>query len=116
MSTLAGGRLMSGASPGTSPWTASDAAELYDIARWGQGYFSVDENGHVRVHPTKEPERSVDLKQLVDRLQLRGIDLPILIRFAGILKHRLGEIHAAPSGAIAEHSTRATTAASTRSR
>ena len=28
-------------------WTASDAAELYDIARWGKGYFSVDENGHV---------------------------------------------------------------------
>ena len=36
---------------------ARDAAELYDIARWGKGYFSVDENGHVRVHPTKEPER-----------------------------------------------------------
>jgi arginine decarboxylase len=84
-------------------WTASDAAELYDIARWGKGYFSVDENGHVRVHPTKEPERGLDLKQLVDRLQLRGIDLPILIRFAGILKHRLGEIHGAFSGAIAEH-------------
>ena len=84
-------------------WTASDAAELYDIARWGKGYFSVDDNGHVRVHPTKEPDRWLDLKQLVDRLQLRGIDLPILIRFAGILKHRLGEIHDAFAGAIAEH-------------
>ena len=30
-----------------------------------------------------------------DDLQLRGIDLPILIRFAEILKHRLGEIHEA---------------------
>ena len=84
-------------------WTATDAAELYDIARWGKGYFSVDDNGHVRVHPTKDPERWLDLKQLVDRLQLRGIDLPILIRFAGILKHRLGEIHAAFANAITEH-------------
>ncbi len=84
-------------------WSASDAAELYDIARWGKGYFSVDDNGHVRVHPNKEPDRWLDLKQLVDRLQLRGIDLPILIRFAGILKHRLGEIHAAFAGAISEH-------------
>jgi arginine decarboxylase len=84
-------------------WSASDAAELYDIARWGKGYFSVDDNGHVRVHPTKDPERWLDLKQLVDRLQLRGIDLPILIRFAGILKHRLGEIHAAFANAITEH-------------
>jgi arginine decarboxylase len=84
-------------------WTASDAAELYDIGRWGKGYFSIDDNGHVRVHPEKEPDRWLDLKQLVDRLQLRGIDLPILIRFAGILKHRLGEIHQAFSGAIAEN-------------
>jgi arginine decarboxylase len=84
-------------------WTAGDAAELYDIARWGKGYFSIDDNGHVRVHPNKEPDRWLDLKQLVDRLQLRGIDLPILIRFAGILKHRLGEIHKAFAGAIAEH-------------
>jgi arginine decarboxylase len=84
-------------------WTATDAAELYDIARWGKGYFSIDDNGHVRVHPTKDPERWLDLKQLVDRLQLRGIDLPILIRFAGILKHRVGEIHKAFAGAITEH-------------
>src|SRR4051812_48881165 len=86
-----------------SRWTATDAAELYDIARWGKGYFSVDDNGHVRVHPNKEPDRWLDLKQLVDRLQLRGIDLPILIRFAGILKHRLGEIHQAFANSIAEH-------------
>jgi arginine decarboxylase len=84
-------------------WSSGDAAELYDIARWGKGYFSIDDNGHMRVHPNKEPDRWLDLKQLVDRLQLRGIDLPILIRFAGILKHRLGDIHQAFSAAIAEH-------------
>jgi arginine decarboxylase len=84
-------------------WTHADAAELYDIDRWGKGYFSVGENGHVRVHPEKDPERWLDLKQLVDHLELRGIDLPILIRFAEILKHRLEEIHKAFAGAIAEH-------------
>src|SRR6187401_3057401 len=100
MSTLAGGRLMSGASPGTSPWSATEAAELYDVPRWGQGYFSVNEQGHLQVHPTKEPARSVDLKRLVDRLQLRGLAVPILIRFTDILKHRLGEIHGAFQNAI----------------
>jgi arginine decarboxylase len=84
-------------------WTVTDAAEMYEIARWGKGYFSVGDDGHVRVHPEKDPERWLDLKQLVDRLQLRGIDLPILIRFAEILKHRLGEIHKAFEAAIAEH-------------
>ncbi len=74
-------------------WKVADAAELYEVARWGNGYFSINEAGHVCVHPTKDPARSIDLKQLVDRLQLRGIDLPILIRFGEILKHRLGEIY-----------------------
>ena len=65
------------------------------MPRWGQGYFSVSEQGHLQVHPTKDPNRSVDLKRLVDRLQLRGLAVPILIRFTDILKHRLGEIHGA---------------------
>ena len=85
------------------PWTAGDAAELYDVGRWGAGYFSVGKNGNLLVHPTKDPSRSIDLKQLIDNLQLRGIDLPILLRFGDILKHRLGEIHEAFQRAIREH-------------
>ncbi|HXT58305.1 MAG TPA: biosynthetic arginine decarboxylase [Pirellulales bacterium] len=84
-------------------WTASDAAELYEVGRWGAGYFSVNAAGSLCVHPTKDPQRSIDLKQLVDDLQLRGIDLPILVRFAEILKHRLGEIHGAFQTAMKEH-------------
>ena len=103
MSTLAGGRLSAGTSPGTTPWTATDAAELYDVPRWGQGYFSVSEQGHLQVHPTKEAGRAVDLKRLVDRLQLRGLAVPILLRFTDILKHRLGEIHGAFQSAISQN-------------
>jgi len=85
------------------PWTVDDAAELYEVARWGNGYFGINEAGHVCVLPNKDATKPIDLKQLVDRLQLRGIDLPILIRFAGILQHRLREIHGAFQAAIAEH-------------
>ena len=87
-------------------WTIQDACELYDIASWGKGYFSIGSNGRVWVHPEKEPARGIDLKELVDSLILRGISPPILIRFAGILKHRLGEIHDAFRSAIAEHGYR----------
>ncbi len=84
-------------------WTTTDAAELYDVASWGKGYFSVGDNGHLRVHPTKEPSRSIDLKELVDTLVLRGISLPILVRFGEILRHRLSEIHQAFQSSITEH-------------
>ncbi len=84
------------------PWTPEAAAELYDIDRWGQGYFRVGSNGHVWVHPTKDPAYGIDLKKLVDSLLLRGISLPILIRFGEILQHRLGEIYEAFERAIRE--------------
>ena len=103
MSTLAGGHLNTGMSPGTTPWSATEASELYDVPRWGQGYFSVNDQGHLQVHPTKDAARSVDLKRLVDRLQLRGLAVPILLRFTDILEHRLGEIHAAFQSAMAQN-------------
>jgi len=87
----------------TERWSLQDANDLYDIERWGKGYFSIHREGHVLVHPDKDPARSLDLKKLVDTLVLRGISLPILIRFTEILKHRLGEIHGAFQTAIAEH-------------
>ncbi|MEI6036292.1 MAG: biosynthetic arginine decarboxylase [Planctomycetota bacterium] len=87
-------------------WSTADAADLYEVARWGNGYFSVGSNGHLLVHPDKNPGKTVDLKSLVDRLQLRGIDLPILLRFGGILQHRLGEIHGAFAAAMKENGYR----------
>jgi len=87
----------------TERWTIADAGELYDVASWGKGYFSVGANGHLWVHPSKDATRGIDLRELVEKLELRGISLPILIRFAEILKHRLGELHQAFQNSIAEH-------------
>src|SRR3970040_683253 len=101
MSTLTNGRPAppSVVTSTTRAWSVHDASELYEVARWGKGYFSVNDAGHLQAHPTKDPLRSIDLKALVDRLQLRGIGLPVLLRFRDILKHRLGDIHAAFQGA-----------------
>ena len=87
----------------TERWTVTDASELYDVASWGKGYFSVGANGHLWVHPSKEATRGIDLRELIEKLELRGIGLPILIRFAEILKHRLGEMYQAFQSAISEH-------------
>jgi arginine decarboxylase len=84
-------------------FTATDASELYEVDRWGKGYFSVSAEGHVLVNPTKDPARSIDLKELVDHLMLRGIHLPVLIRFRDILRHRVADIHNAFKSAITQH-------------
>jgi arginine decarboxylase len=84
-------------------WTVTDASEMYEVPRWGKGYFSVNEKGHIAVHPNKDPALSIDMKELVERLQMRGLDLPILLRFNGILKDRLKEINDAFAQAIKDH-------------
>jgi arginine decarboxylase len=83
-------------------WKIQDAVETYGVTTWGKGYFGVNAKGHVAVYPNKNPEQAIDLKELVDQLQQRGIQLPILIRFTDILRHRVGEIYDAFKTAIAE--------------
>jgi arginine decarboxylase len=85
------------------PWTLNDSETLYGIRQWGNGYFSVNPEGHVAVHPTQVPNVSIDLKQLVDELRERDIALPILLRFTDILRHRVGRLHAAFANAIREN-------------
>ena len=87
----------------SSAWTVHDASELYEVARWGKDYFSVNDAGHLEAHPTKDPSQAIDLKELVDRLQMRGISLPVLVRFTDILRHRLGDIRAVFQQAIEQN-------------
>jgi arginine decarboxylase len=83
-------------------WKTHDAVETYGIRHWSKGYFGINRSGHVTVNPNKNPEQAIDLKDLVDQLQARGIQLPILLRFTDILRHRVGEIHDAFRTAIKE--------------
>lgn len=76
---------------------------MYGCRNWGKGYFSINEMGHVTVHPHKKKHEQIDLKELVDQLLARGIQLPILLRFTDILGHRLKEIHKAFQKAIDDH-------------
>jgi arginine decarboxylase len=83
-------------------WKIQDAIDTYGVRNWGKGYFAINKAGHLQVHPTKRADRFVDLKELVDQLQARGIQLPILLRFTDILRHRVGEINDAFLNAIRE--------------
>jgi arginine decarboxylase len=83
-------------------WKTQDAFETYGVRHWGKGYFGINKTGHVTVHPNKRADQAIDLKELVDQLQERGIQLPILLRFTDILRHRVGELHAAFKDAMKE--------------
>jgi arginine decarboxylase len=85
-------------------WTHEDAARLYGMPDWGKGYFGVNARGHVTVMPSKNPAEQIDLHDLVKGLEDRGIHSPVLLRFSGVLEHRLREIRSAFDKAIADNS------------
>ena len=69
-------------------WRIEDSEELYNINGWGTSYFGINDDGHVVVTPRKNSV-AVDLKNLVDELQLRDVAAPMLIRFSDILDNRI---------------------------
>jgi arginine decarboxylase len=72
-------------------WRIEDSAELYNITGWGLKYFSINEKGHVAVTP-REGCASVDIKDVLDELQVRDIAAPVLLRFPDILDNRVEKI------------------------
>ena len=69
-------------------WRIEDSEELYNITGWGTSYFGINDKGHVVVTPKKNGV-AVDLKELVDELQLRDVSAPMLLRFPDILDNRI---------------------------
>src|SRR5689334_14840766 len=84
-------------------WTSADALDSYNIPRWGCGYFGINEHGNMIVTPRGENGGQIDMKELIDELTGRGIQLPILLRFSDILRARIELICGAFNGAIKEY-------------
>ena len=56
---------------------------------WGQGFFRVNAEGHVVVHPDPKDGPALDLYRLALDLNAQGVQLPLLIRFSDILRARI---------------------------
>lgn len=87
-------------------WRIEDSAELYNISGWGLKYFSINEKGHIAVTP-RENYTSVDLKDVMDELQVRDITSPVLLRFPDILDNRIEKISRCFKQAADEYSYKA---------
>ena len=83
-------------------WRIDDSAELYNINGWGLKYFSINEKGHVAVTP-RDGYASVDLKELMDELQVRDVTAPVLLRFPDILDNRIEKISKCYANAATEY-------------
>ena len=67
-------------------WGIDDAAQLYGVRRWGNGYFDVDETGEVVVRVAHgDDEVQVSMPSIVAGARDRGLQLPLLLRIDNLL-------------------------------
>jgi arginine decarboxylase len=71
-------------------WDIQKARDTYNIAYWGNGHFDINDRGHVVVRPDPGADRPpLDLYELTRQFAAHQLTLPVLVRFSGILHHRI---------------------------
>ncbi|MEX2401542.1 MAG: biosynthetic arginine decarboxylase [Rhodothermales bacterium] len=85
-----------------APWSPRRSSDTYFVEAWSDGYFFVNDAGHVATRPIRETDTEVDVFDVVRELGKRGIAFPALIRFQDLLKSRVDHLNGAFQSAIAE--------------
>ncbi len=78
-----------------------DANQRYRVPNWGEGYFRVSSDGEFVVQPdADEQSPGIVLAEVIRAAGNRNLELPLLVRFNDILRHRVGSLDKAFGDAI----------------
>jgi arginine decarboxylase len=87
-----------------SDWSLAQAREVYNITRWGGGYFDIAAQGRLYVCSRGNPAHpGIDLHALAGELRATGYGLPVLVRFSHILHELVDALCNAFGTAIADY-------------
>ncbi len=85
-----------------SEFGREDAIALYNIDRWGGGYFTINKRGNVAVLPNGSNSQKIDLMEIVREARDRKLEFPLTVRFHDLLRDRVETINRAFASAIEE--------------
>jgi arginine decarboxylase len=77
------------------PWDIPAAISLYNIDRWGTGYFSINARGNIQISPTQDPGTPIDIMEVLAAAREEGLGFPLVLRFQDLLRHRVETINKA---------------------
>jgi arginine decarboxylase len=70
--------------------SSTEVCELYNVKRWGSGYFSVNDRGHLCVLPERrEDGPRIDFMEVINEIREQKISFPAVIRFQDILRSQV---------------------------
>jgi len=75
-------------------WTTEAADEVYQISRWGEGYFAINQTGDMCVLPQKNPNGPrINMMEVIEEMKLKKLAFPAVIRFHDILRSQVTNIN-----------------------
>ena len=84
-------------------WNIARARDTYSIKHWSEGYFDINEAGHVLACPRRSNGGTIDLYELTTELHQAGLALPVLLRFTDVLHDRVNDLCQAFARAMDDH-------------
>ena len=86
--------------------TATPFDAIYNVDRWGDGYFRIGADGHLRVRPQGGEGGEATLEAVLAACRAAGLRTPVLARFSGILRDRVRRLAGAFRDAIQDQNYR----------
>ncbi|MCC7090691.1 MAG: biosynthetic arginine decarboxylase, partial [Nitrosomonas sp.] len=74
-------------------WSGADSQVLYAMDKWADGFYSVNQHGHVSVCPLDDQELHIDIMDVIDAARSEGASLPMLIRFQDVIRSRVRRLN-----------------------
>lgn len=84
-------------------WSIEDSLHTYQVQRWGEGYFSINNDGNLCVLPTRELDGPrIDILEVIEEAKKEGISFPAVIRFHDILRSQVKKLNECFANTIKE--------------
>lgn len=74
-------------------WSLDDAHTMYAMDVWGDGFFSINDQGNVCVKPIEGKDISVDINEVIAEALAEGSTLPLILRFQDIISSRVKRLN-----------------------
>jgi arginine decarboxylase len=94
--------LPAGDSASATEWSVKDAEVLYAVEDWADGFFFVNDAGHMAVTPFPGRALAIDMPEVLREAERRGASGPLLLRFQDVLRARVQRLNEAFAQAIGE--------------
>ena len=75
----------------------------YNVHYWSQGFYGIDDQGEVYVSPRSDRTHQIPFSAIVNELEAKQLNLPVLVRFPQIVHQRVHGICQAFNQAIEEY-------------